>query len=253
MPHITPTPTQDAAQRVVLWGHPRSLSTVFERVFLNRPDTHVHHEPLSHAFFFSEERGHVRFADHPPDPAVNYQQVWNTLLDQNDRQIVFIKDLAFHLKDRQDPDLLARFQNTFIIRHPQKALMSLYKKLPDFDWVEAGYQELHSLFNLVTEKLGQRAIVVDADDLRRHPAAIIEKYCQLIDVPHLENSLTWQAGIVPQWRAWAGWHDKAEQSTHIEANEASIPTETIPPRIQAMIDQAMPLYESLRARRIRPE
>ena len=39
---------------IVLWSHPRSLSTVFERPFLQRPqEFHVIHEPInpiSHAY-----------------------------------------------------------------------------------------------------------------------------------------------------------------------------------------------------------
>ena len=38
-----------------------------------------------------------------------------------------------------------------------------------FDKSEVGFKELHQMFKLVTEVLGQEAVVVDADDLIQHP------------------------------------------------------------------------------------
>ena len=38
-----------------------------------------------------------------------------------------------------------------------------------FNAEEAGFKELLQLYKLVTEQLGQEAIIVDADDLLKHP------------------------------------------------------------------------------------
>ena len=38
-----------------------------------------------------------------------------------------------------------------------------------FDANEVGFKELYQMFQLVTEQLGQEAIVVDADDLLKNP------------------------------------------------------------------------------------
>jgi hypothetical protein len=45
----TPTP-------VILWCHPRSVSSAFERAFMQRKDTRSYHEPLSMPFYFGKDR-----------------------------------------------------------------------------------------------------------------------------------------------------------------------------------------------------
>jgi hypothetical protein len=38
-----------------------------------------------------------------------------------------------------------------------------------FDAREVGFKELYQMYQLITEQLGQEAIVVDADDLLKYP------------------------------------------------------------------------------------
>ena len=45
----------------------------------------------------------------------------------------------------------------------------LYKGWDHFDASEAGFKELYEMYRLVTEQLGQPAIVIDADDLLQFP------------------------------------------------------------------------------------
>ncbi len=42
-----------------------------------------------------------------------------------------------------------------------------------FDSSEVGFKELFRVYELVTQELGQEAIVVDADDLLKHPGMCI--------------------------------------------------------------------------------
>ena len=48
---------------VALWSVPRSISTAFERVFVERDDLEFLHEPFSAAYYFSEDRPSDRYAD----------------------------------------------------------------------------------------------------------------------------------------------------------------------------------------------
>nr|WP_293108444.1 hypothetical protein [Okeania sp. SIO2F4] len=36
---------------VVLWAHPRSLSTVFERIMMERGDFKIFHEPFAYVYY----------------------------------------------------------------------------------------------------------------------------------------------------------------------------------------------------------
>jgi len=54
-------------------------------------------------------------------------------------------------------------------------VLGLYRNLIDFigwdhfDASEIGFKELYEMFVIVTQQLGQEAIVIDADDLLTHP------------------------------------------------------------------------------------
>jgi hypothetical protein len=51
-------------------------------------------------------------------------------------------------------------------------LFSNVVSFPGWDHFEAnevGFKELYQVFTLVTEQLGQEAIIIDADDLLKHP------------------------------------------------------------------------------------
>jgi hypothetical protein len=51
---------------IALWAVPRSLSTAFERVFVERDDLEVLHEPFSASYYYSEERLSDRYSDVEP-------------------------------------------------------------------------------------------------------------------------------------------------------------------------------------------
>jgi hypothetical protein len=51
---------------VALWAVPRSISTAFERVFVERDDFEVLHEPFSDAYYYGPDRLSDRFADAEP-------------------------------------------------------------------------------------------------------------------------------------------------------------------------------------------
>jgi len=53
---------------VALWSVPRSISTAFERVFVERDDFEVLHEPFSDAYYYyGEDKLSDRYADVEPE------------------------------------------------------------------------------------------------------------------------------------------------------------------------------------------
>ena len=78
---------------VALWCVPRSLSTAFERVFLERDDFEVLHEPFSASYYRGEDRLSGRYADEEPRPEHGYESVLAEVLRPRRRR-VFLKDMA---------------------------------------------------------------------------------------------------------------------------------------------------------------
>eukprot|EP00445_Apocalathium_hangoei_P086396 CAMPEP_0204200998 /NCGR_PEP_ID=MMETSP0361-20130328/67139_1 /ASSEMBLY_ACC=CAM_ASM_000343 /TAXON_ID=268821 /ORGANISM="Scrippsiella Hangoei, Strain SHTV-5" /LENGTH=319 /DNA_ID=CAMNT_0051163543 /DNA_START=60 /DNA_END=1019 /DNA_ORIENTATION=+ len=235
--------------RTVLWTVPRAISTAFERAILalgasalaqrgERMD--VLHEPFGNPFYFGplQERQSTRYAAEPPqfDKMSTIHGVSRALLHGFDRNAtldggddedvcephhVFSKDMAYYIRGHINKTMLEGVQHTFLIRHPIKSVPSLYRGSMDtettgwdyFDRGEVGYKELHQIFEVATKELGQKAVVVDADELLADPEGVMSQYCNAIGIPFSKEMLSWEPGPVPGWETWPGWHDDAINST----------------------------------------
>src|ERR687894_3245396 len=92
---------------VALWSVPRSISTAFERVFVERDDFEVYHEPFGESYYYSEERFSDRYSDEEPRPENNYENVLARLLEPHENR-VFVKDMAYHVKPLINPEFVSQ-------------------------------------------------------------------------------------------------------------------------------------------------
>jgi hypothetical protein len=232
---------------VALWAVPRSISTAFERVFVERGDFKVFHEPFSTSYYYSTERRSDRFSDVEPKAEYRSAEVLERLLAPAEEP-VFFKDMAYHVSGFMTPEFAGRFRNTFIIREPRAVLASLSKFWPDFTFEEAGYEELHRLFGYSAE-LGQEPVVVDASDLSEDPEGIVATYCEKIGVPFIPEALTWEPREVPEWEMWDEWHEDAQKSTGI--GKVSRKEVELSEELEEVSHRCLPYYEAMYAKRIR--
>lgn len=232
---------------LALWAVPRSVSTAFERVFVERGDFEVFHEPFSASYYYSIERRSDRFADQEPKEEYEHRRVLKEILSCDEKP-VFVKDMAYHVAGFMTPAFVAEFRNTFIIREPRYVLSSLYKMWPDFTFEEAGYEESYRLFEYALEE-GQKPIVVDAFDLLEQPESLMAAYCERLGIPNKPEALCWKPRKVPQWKMWEGWHDDAQHSTGL--GTVSHEEVTLPDELEEVYDRCLPYYEALRAERLR--
>ena len=233
---------------IALWAVPRSISTAFERVFVERGDFEVFHEPFSASYYYSTERRSDRFADEEPEEEYCHEKVLAKILAPGEKP-VFFKDMAYHVSDFMTPELVAEFRNTFIIREPRHVIASLHKRWPDFTYEEAGYEELHRLFGYAVE-MGQEPVVVDASDLSENSEEIVATYCEKLGVAYRPEALSWEPCEVPEWKMWDEWHEDAQNSTGI----GTISHEDAPlsDELEELCGRCRPYYEALYNRRLRP-
>lgn len=208
---------------IVLWAVPRSVSTAFERVMRARGDLIVFSEPFSGAYYFSEERVSDRFAG-PGTSASGtaWRRVAQNLVAATEDGTVFVKDMAYHASPCLDRELVRAFRNTFILRHPALTLSSLQRLLPDFTPEEAGFEQQYRLMELALEASDDELTVVDAEELRRSPRAVVEEYCRRVGLAYLPESLTWRPGLLDDWRRWKEWHGGVAASTGITPPSADL-------------------------------
>ena len=225
---------------VALWSVPRSISTAFERVFVERDDFEVLHEPFSASYYYSEERLSNRYPDVEPEAHHNYENVLKDVLKPREKR-VFLKDMAYHAKGLLSPEFASNFVNTFIVRDPKYVIASMHKMWPDFTLEETGFELIYDLFRYATEVNGEDVVVVDAMSFSENPAGILAAYCEHLGVPFDRNSLSWEAREVEEWEMWDGWHDQAQRSTGIKRAERKDPA--LSEKLQEAYEYCLPYYK----------
>ncbi|MGB3682328.1 MAG: hypothetical protein WA990_07545 [Rubrobacteraceae bacterium] len=240
------TPTN--GKPIALWATPRSISTAFERIFVERDDFKVFHEPFAVSYYFSDERRSDRYTDEKPKDEHKPEAVLAQLTEVDDKP-VFFKDMAYHTAGFLDPEFVANFENTFLIREPKQVLSSFYKMWPDFTFEEAGYEHLHRVHE-ETVSIGQEPVVVDAADLASNTEGVISAYCEKLNIPFKPEALSWKPREVPEWKMWDEWHTDAQDSTGIE----ELPQKEIdlPEGLQKTYERCLPYYEDLHEKRLKP-
>ncbi len=235
---------------VALWAVPRSISTAFERVFVERGDFKVFHEPFSASYYYSEKRRSDRYADVEPKEEFNPENVLATMLDPSWERRVYFKDMALHAKGVVTPEFVSMFTNTFIIRDPIPVIASMSRFWPDFTLEEIGYEMQHRLFKMAVEN-GEEPAIVDAADLTANPDGIVAAYCERIGVRFMPKALTWEARKIPDWEMWAKWHTEAEDSTGIKREPLEDDKE-LPEGQEEVYEHCLPFYQELYEKRLRP-
>lgn len=196
---------------LILWATPRTVSTAFERMMIERGDHTVLDEPWSRSYYLGPERRSGRFPLVFPEstPAA----VSRAILATARGGPVFVKDMAYHALPGLDAEVLSAATHTFLVREPLAALRSLHRRWPDFTDEEAGYGAQRELFDRVCEATGQIPSVIDSDVLRAHPDEVVARWCQRVGIDHLPACLRWSAGMRLEWALWRDWYEDAARST----------------------------------------
>jgi len=240
---------------IALWTHPRSISTAFERVMMERKDFTILHEPFSYLYYVHHEGATISQQYIDPNHPIDYAGIKSHIAQAATRRPVFFKDMCAHCFDdlAADGGFLKRLTNTFLIRDPAKAIASFYALNPEVTLEEIGLKQLCGIYEMGVT-MNTRPIVVDADDLEDDPEGTINAYCQALGIPFLPESLYWESEHQEEWDIWKDWHTDAAQSTGIQKNmETFVVTVENSDHLKAFYDHQMPYYEKMHARRIRPE
>ncbi|KAI0180402.1 P-loop containing nucleoside triphosphate hydrolase protein [Hypoxylon sp. FL1284] len=221
-----------------------------------------------------------------------YRDVLNRLeRDGSEGKRVFIKDMAYYLMppdskpaaiapslrkgdnyaEKGNPtvvplETLKGFHWTFLIRHPRRAIPSYFRCcVPPLDEVtgfthfmpnEAGYVELHRLFDYLREQKivgpgmageangaaangavnghregGVTVTVIDADDLLDHPEPVVKAFCRETGIPFSPDMLSWDDDenrqyVSEAFAKWNGWHNDAIKSKNLTARTTAHKTVT---------------------------
>lgn len=235
--------------RIAMWSGPRNLSTAMMYAFGNRADCVAWDEPFYAAYLAQSG------LDHPMRQAILASQapqphaVVERLLARPAKPIQYLKLMTHHML----PDMplewarksVGGFTNIHLIRHPARVIASYANKRDTITLDDIGFPQAERLHKALPGP------IIDSADIRAAPEAMLRALCKTIDLPFDPTMLSWPAGPKPFDGAWAPhWYDAVHRSTAFAQAEGPLPD--VPAHHSQLLQDALPLYETLHANRLRP-
>ncbi|HYI60633.1 MAG TPA: hypothetical protein VEW93_02380 [Acidimicrobiales bacterium] len=237
-----PTEPEDRHPVRALWAVPRSASTAFERMMIERGDHAVLDEPFSAVYYHGPDRRSPRFPETEPDATVPAIIAEVEALAASGP--VFVKDMAYHPGPALDA-LLGAWNSTFLIRDPRWSIPSMARIWPDMTDEEAGFTALSRAVETL-RAAGTEPLVIDSHDLCREPEAVVGAWCDTMGLAAAPDALTWESGMRPEWERWRDWYGATSRSSGFLAPPDGSPPAPQDARIAALVERNLPVYEELR-------
>lgn len=237
---------------IAMWSGPRNLSTALMYSFAQRTDMSVRDEPFYASYLRSSGADHPMrdeiIAAHSTDAAALAVACSEDAPEGTPH--MYLKLMAHHMLPEFDRSFMSRCRNVFLIRHPARVLASYAAKRENPDLSDTAARELLSLFQEACG-LGQSPAVVDSADVRRDPEGMLKALCTELGLLFDERMLTWDAGGNPADGVWSShWYGAVHKSTGFAGPEGPLPS--LSGHLAQLAERALPAYEALAERRLRP-
>jgi hypothetical protein len=235
---------------LALWSAPRSRSTAFFLMMLERGDFTAVHEPFSYLAEFG-------YVDLPGARVTSAPALLAGLRELSRQRPVFFKETTGkrYPEVLQDREFLARDAvHTFLIRHPRETIASRYRLDPQAAVDKIGFESQAEIFSEVARLTGRDPVVIDSADLISRPEAIVRAYCERVGIPYRPDALTWRAADRPEWELSRSWHGEAAVSTGFAqpTGDQGLEVENHPV-LSGYLAYHLPFYTELYAHRLNPQ
>lgn len=235
---------------ISMWSGPRNISTTMMRSFGNRGDTAAIDEPL-YAWFLKSTG-----ADHPyrDETLASYPNDWDGVIAWIERtppdgeEILFLKNIAYHLPDDADLSFILHHRNFLLIRDPRAMVASFSNKYEDVTPIIRSYEMEIRIFEFLARR-GLPCPIVDAADILRAPEPAMKSLCAALGIAFDPAMLLWPTGPRPEDGPWAPhWYDAVWSSTGFKPYVEK--TASLSRELEAVAEKAMGAYRYLSARRL---
>lgn len=237
---------------LALWAHPRSLSTVTERIMRERGDMTVFHEPFM-ADYYTRRGRPFPMLETGGETWISYAEMRDRIMAAADTGPVFFKDMSYYVQARlaKDPIFARRCKNLFLIRDPRRTIASYWRKDPECSLEEIGIEaQWHHLQYLNT--IGADHMVIQAEALANDPTRVMARVWDWASLPFVD-AFVWAANETPKgWSHVAGWHPEVIGSTNLmpDAGDPDQIFETAAkqaPHLREYLAHHQPFYDRLKA------
>ncbi|KAF7084191.1 hypothetical protein CFC21_087868 [Triticum aestivum] len=217
------------------WSAPRSLSTSLMYSFSERDDMDVLDEPLYANFLrvTGVDRPYRQELLSKMDPDGN-KVVKEVIFGPGEKAYRYCKHIAKQRLPNLTGDLMKKGKHFILIRNPMNILPSFDKVVPP-SFLELGVAELVAIYSELCE-LGSPPPVIDADDLRRDPEAVLSGLCEDLDGKLAQGNFD---GI---WAPW--WYESVHTSTGFSKSRRY--PMTFPFAFYDLLEQSLPFYNMLK-------
>jgi len=233
-------------KRIAMWSGPHTISAQLLRAFENRQDTQVIDEP-----FFAYFLAHSDI-EHPARVAILKTEVIDSVAIETallaplkpGKTIFYQNHMSHHLKIGMDQTWIEHMTHAFLIEDPIRTLArhDPSEGLPSIS--DTGLPQQMSMFDYVADKFGSPPPVIDAADLRKNPAKILNKLCNALGIAVDEAMLAWPKGNRDSDGASKRWGDSdIAETTSFEKPLGRSPR--LDDELLHLADLAMPYYERL--------
>ena len=183
-----------------------------------RGDFYCFHEPFLHYYYLQRaEKTFPHFRVNPEHP-VSYADTRDMILARAAKSPVFVKDMSYYVIPEllEDVAFCRRVRHCFLIRHPQRSILSYYKLDNDISCDEIGLEAQWQHFEGLRHLGINDNIVLEAETIQVHPETSLQRFWSALGLEHREQALQWQQReIPPDWRYVEGWHTSVSDSSGI--------------------------------------
>ncbi|VAI45158.1 unnamed protein product [Triticum turgidum subsp. durum] len=213
------------------WSAPRSLSTSLMYSFSERDDMDVLDEPLYANFLrvTGVDRPYRQELLSKMDPDGN-KVVKEVIFGPGEKAYRYCKHIAKQRLPNLTGDLMKKGKHFILIRNPMNILL--------------GVAELVAIYSELCE-LGSPPPVIDADDLRRDPEAVLSGLCEDLGIPFQPQMLKWKAGPRDFDGIWAPWWYESVHTSTGFSKSRRYPM-TFPFALYDLLEQSLPFYNMLK-------
>ena len=207
---------------IMLWAHPRSMSTAIERCMRERGDLDCLHEPFLHYYYHERSEKPLPHFDSDQEYPDSYQGTREMLLRRAESSAVFAKDMSYYIMPEllQDSPFCERITHCFLIRNPMRSILSYYKLDPSVDLYEIGIEAQWQHF-CGLQAQGISAVVLEAEAVQQDTNHAMKQFWSALGLDFREQALGWNQDSAPQdWQYVEGWHQQATRSTGIRQAES---------------------------------
>lgn len=220
---------------IMLWAHPRSMSTATERIMRERGDCQCMHEPFMYYYYVHLGRKKMPHFKAEHNRPTDFGDIVNMLFEAAESTAVFSKDMAYYVlpEIRRHPDLAHTLDHVFLVRDPRRSILSYHKLDPDIQCVEVGLESQWKLYQWLKKQTGIQPLVLRAEDIQADPQTVIGRMWQEVGLKFKAGAFEWNRDDTPEdWKQVDQWHSSA-------LNAKSIKRETISEReLQEQFDSA---------------